>query len=176
MLRFLRNPKIRVLRARHPARRGNTRFKGTFGCKNCDSKQSRPLNERSRAQKFFERRYSLDIFASARQTSPLATETQIAQFSARVRCEKTSKRATRRQCVPLLFVDVEETEVPTKDAVRMVKPNMVELKCFLFFVVTTTIANLLLTDALFSILPFFYYGCLVLCCRPPSALLIVRNK
>ena len=72
-----------------------------------------------------------------------------------MRCEKTSKRATRRQCVPLLFVDVEETEVPTKDAVRMVKPNMVELKCFLFFVVTTTIANLLLTDALFSILPFF---------------------
>ena len=156
MLRFLRSPKIRVLRARHPARRGNTRFKGTFGCTNSDSKQSRPLNELSRAQKFFERRYSRDIFASARQTSPLATETQIAQFSARVRCEKTSKRATRRQCVPLLFVDVEETEVPTKDAVRMVKPNMVELKCFLFFVVTTTIANLLLTDALLSILPFFF--------------------
>lgn len=138
MLRFLRSPKIRVLRARHPARRGNTRLKGTFGCTNSDSKQSRPLNELSRAQKFFERRYSRDIFASARQTSPLATETQIAQFSARVRCEKTSKRATRRQCVPLLFVDVEETEVPTKDAVRMVKPNMVELKCFLFFFVVTT--------------------------------------
>ena len=62
MLRFLRSPKIRVLRARHPARRGNTRFKGTFGCTNSDSKQSRPLNELSRAQKFFERRYSRDIF------------------------------------------------------------------------------------------------------------------
>ena len=35
-------------------------------------------------------------------------------------------------------MDVEETEVPTKDAVRMVKPNMVELKCFLFFFVVTT--------------------------------------
>ena len=47
---------------------------------------------------------------------------------------KESTRAKRRYQLPLLFADVEETEVPTKDAVRMVKPNMfAELYSLSFF-------------------------------------------
>ena len=133
MLRFLRSPEnSRFARSTSRATREYSIQRHFRMHKIPISKQSRPLNELSRAQKFFERRYSPRHFRISEANVSSGDGDTNRAISARVRCEKTSKRATRRQCVPLLFVDVEETEVPTKDAVRMVKPNMVELKCFLF--------------------------------------------
>jgi hypothetical protein len=44
-------------------------------------------------------------------------------LNAETRSER--RNANDESRVPLLFADVEETEVPTKDAVLMVKPNIV---------------------------------------------------